>query len=651
MQLWEIIGVITQAQEASFRSEMAAVKEAVHMRIASNVVADAGKIQKIEYEPVPLEDGYKWKSTLRIEIAFWRDYSEFENIPKDVSDLEDRSLAKWVSKITENNNNFGAFLSAGDNVRGIYYVKESGHEEKKYIYDEVYDIVYKIPVTRISKYKVHSVEELDYQKNNIKQEISKKTDYTLVSQTEVTTKKVGNVTCYEPDLNNLAQEATKLIFYKVNGTAVTTTATDIKEMTISDWISGGRPNEITENSNKYVLYDYENKIWANIKVVNTKGTEDTGDDVESWWTWIPRYAYKNTNTTTEIKFINTKNNLADETENNSSDDIALPEGYTVAKAFEGNSRKGIWISKYEVTAKTTTNTGDWAYYIPDLSGLKNLETNNTEIYLAIYNDNATSFVDYKNIKEVTNLSTFAKENKFFDYYTKKWANIKIVNTKGTDTIEDDVESWWVWIPRYAYYNSGSATDIIFVDTDNDPIDGSMLPGTYKIPKAFEGNTKKGIWVSKYEVTAKSTVGTRNVNTAPDLTGLVGKANIDVYLELYNNNKTGFTSKPIKYTSAADIETAKSNNWYDYSQKAWANVKVVNNMGTPSNTNDDIESWWVWIPRYAYKNTGDVTEVILIGINNKDLDGNDLPQGYTVAKVFEGNAKTGIWISKYEVTEK
>ena len=58
---------------------MAAVKEAVHMRKAANIAADAGKSAKFEYEPVPLEDAYKWKETLRIEIAFWRDYSEFEN--------------------------------------------------------------------------------------------------------------------------------------------------------------------------------------------------------------------------------------------------------------------------------------------------------------------------------------------------------------------------------------------------------------------------------------------------------------------------------------------------------------------------------------------------------------------------------------------
>ena len=602
---------------------MAAVKEAVHMRMASNIAAESSGGDKIEYDPIPLDDTDNWASTLKKEIANFTGAEELQNIEKDINDFTPAQIVKQ----------FKNFFADGENVKSLYYIKESNFEEKKYIYDEKHDIVYKIPKTHISVHTVHSVEQLDYLQTGVKPE-TKSRNYTLISQSDVSTKKVGNVTCYEPDLNNLAQESTRLVFYKVSGSTVTTST---KEITVSKWITDGKPNEITEGTDKYVLYDYENKIWANIKVLNDKGTDNTSDDIETWWVWIPRCAYKNTaeTKTTDIAFIDVQGNKLNGEEGE----------YTTAKAFEGNTRKGIWISKYEHTTKATTDTSEWKYYIPDITGL---DKNKTEI--ALYNDNATSFVEYKKLSEVTNLSIFARDNNWFDYYNQKWANIKIINTKGTEETSDDVETWWVWIPRYAYSNTGGATDIIFIDTDNEPMDGTILPASYSIPKAFEGNTKKGVWVSKYEFTSKTTSVAQNISIVPDLTGLTG-TNIEVYLETYNDAKTGFNSNPTKYTSSINLATfASNNNWYDYSQQLWANIKIVNTLGT-ADTSDDIETWWVWIPRYAYKNTGGATDIILIGTDNKDFNGNALPEGYKVQKAFEGNSKKGAWVNKYEFTEK
>ena len=64
---------------------------------------------------------------------------------------------------------------------------------------------------------------------------------------------------------------------------------------------------------------------------------------------------------------------------------------------------------------------------------------------------------------------------------------------------DGVESWWVWIPRYAYSITGNNTYIIFIDTENRPLDGSSntLPSNYIVHSAFEDG-KKGIWASKFE---------------------------------------------------------------------------------------------------------------------------------------------------------
>lgn len=388
------------------------------------------------------------------------------------------------------------------------------------------------------------------------------------------------------------------------------------------WIDDGKPNQITANGdNTYVLYDYEKQIWANIRIV--------ASSIETNWTWIPRYAYSNSGTTTNIAFIDTEGNKL----NGETGD------YTILQAFEGNTRKGMWVSKYEVVGKATTDTSAYSYYIPDMTGLDKENT-----YLEIYDDNAENFVDSVQLNKVTNLSKFSQENNWFDYSKQRWANIKIV--------KNELETWWVWIPRYAYNNSGTATDIIFIDTSDKPIDGSNFSTSYTIPDAFKGNDKRGIWISKYEITPKASYK-QNIKQIPDLTGLITTENKDklkIYLEIYNDEKTEF-SKEVELSKITDLEKfVKENNWYDYSKKAWANIKIVNTKGT-SDKSDDIETWWVWIPRYAYNNMNTTTDIILLDENNKTLNGENMPNSYTIPDAFKDNTKLGIWASKYELTEK
>ena len=42
--------------------------------------------------------------------------------------------------------------------------------------------------------------------------------------------------------------------------------------------------------------------------------------------------------------------------------------------------------------------------------------------------------------------------------------------------------------------------ITLIDENNKQLNGKDLPSTYTVQSAFEGNTKKGIWVSKYQPT-------------------------------------------------------------------------------------------------------------------------------------------------------
>ncbi|NLM63382.1 MAG: DUF5011 domain-containing protein, partial [Mollicutes bacterium] len=82
--------------------------------------------------------------------------------------------------------------------------------------------------------------------------------------------------------------------------------------------------------------------------------------------------------------------------------------------------------------------------------------------------------------------------------------------------------------------------------------------------------------------------------------------------------TGMT--PIKWNGTTEVTTTENDSdWYDYSEKRWANAKTEDG------------SYWVWIPRYGYKITscfhsncsggaGNIEIKFLIGTSNEASDG-------------------------------
>lgn len=343
--------------------------------------------------------------------------------------------------------------------------------------------------------------------------------------------------------------------------------------------------------------------------------------------WIPRYSYvlDTSQKTSSISFVKTDENAH--------------SAFTV----DGNELQGIWVSKYEPTKVLTTEIDLLPYYIPDLSGF---DENTT--YLEVYDKDSKTFTDYllaDVLKEGT-LKSFCNKHNWFNYDEKIWANIK--------TTANEVEAWWVWIPRYAYSVEGTETQIKFVDINDNPVDGSDLGLLYKVHSAFtvDNNPLKGIWVSKYEPSFSNTQTelVKQETKAPNLNGFMTDGSTKI---VYYNPEDTSKYELVNYTGGIPSQTitkgGKTYYWYDYNNKIWANIVTTSN---------NIESWWTWIPRYSYSLYSNITDIIFTNIDDTaTTNGLEVPVNYVPHSAFtkkddSGNEiqLEGIWTSKYEPTK-
>lgn len=275
---------------------------------------------------------------------------------------------------------------------------------------------------------------------------------------------------YIPDLSGFNKEN---VYIQIYNKETQSFEKEVKASTITN---------LSDFSNKNLWFDYENQIWANIKVVE--------NNLETWWVWIPRYAYNESSTTTDtdVIFVDINNKPIDGSE--------LPSGYAVAGSFKNNQKKGIWGSKYEPSPTIVNKKETIKATSIDVSGF---DVQNTHmVFYKIKDGQVTEETKTLTIEEweaqgrPTEIKSLLTTYKLFDYENNIWANIKVV--------KNNLETWWVWIPRYAYNESGTTTqtDVIFVDENDNPIDGSELPSGYAVAGSFKNNQKLGIWGSKYE---------------------------------------------------------------------------------------------------------------------------------------------------------
>ena len=90
--------------------------------------------------------------------------------------------------------------------------------------------------------------------------------------------------------------------------------------------------------------------------------------------------------------------------------------------------------------------------------------------------------------------------RWFDYEKQIWANIKIYEP------ESDTETWWVWIPRYAYKlrpdTSPKSVDIVFLQGTTDKYGDKTAARSvnttteYVVHPAFTNAPTSGGWDSE-----------------------------------------------------------------------------------------------------------------------------------------------------------
>ena len=115
-------------------------------------------------------------------------------------------------------------------------------------------------------------------------------------------------------------------------------------------------------------------------------------------------------------------------------------------------------------------------------------------------------------------------SKWYSYAEKKWANAVILSPTGKveddgTILEDSIESYFVWIPRYKYKlfdmgnydgyleetptESNSKTIEIVFENKNTPVSVGTEVGQYHSHPAFQAFDLNGLWVGKFETTGST----------------------------------------------------------------------------------------------------------------------------------------------------
>ena len=214
--------------------------------------------------------------------------------------------------------------------------------------------------------------------------------------------------------------------------------------------------------------------------------------------------------------------------------------------------------------------------------------------------------------------------------------IRIGDITGTALTTEDGSSNSVPVSmKYEYYLNGNKVHDGTSATEKYSYTGLSLNTTYTV-NIIARNASTNEYVGA--ITKK--IKTTDVY-APDLTGF-GKDT--TFYVIYNDDGTEKERVSIKKNAPS--------NWYDYSNRKWANIVTTAN-GT--------ESYFVWIPRYEYRILEDRENESLdnkrtdVNFITTDITNDNCSTGYKVPEAFtwgdNGEKQlTGYWMSKYQLSE-
>ena len=214
--------------------------------------------------------------------------------------------------------------------------------------------------------------------------------------------------------------------------------------------------------------------------------------------------------------------------------------------------------------------------------------------------------------------------------------IRIGDITGTAlTIEDGSGNSVPVSMKYEYYLNGNKVHDGTSATEKYSYVGLNLNTTYTV-NIIARNASTNEYVGA--ITKK--IKTTDVYV-PDLTGFDKDTTFYV---IYNDDGTEKERVSIKKNAPS--------NWYDYSNRKWANIVTTAN-GT--------ESYFVWIPRYEYRILEDRENESLdnkrtdVNFITTDITNDNCSTGYKVPEAFtwgdNGEVQlTGYWMSKYQLSE-
>ena len=214
--------------------------------------------------------------------------------------------------------------------------------------------------------------------------------------------------------------------------------------------------------------------------------------------------------------------------------------------------------------------------------------------------------------------------------------IRIGDITGTALTSEDGSGNSVPVSmKYEYYLNGNKVHDGTSATEKYSYTGLSLNTTYTV-NIIARNASTNEYIGA--ITKK--IKTTDVY-APDLTGFDKDTTFYV---IYNDDGTEKERVSIKKNAPS--------NWYDYSNRKWANIVTTAN-GT--------ESYFVWIPRYEYRILEDRKNESLdnkrtdVNFITTDITNDNCSTGYKVPEAFtwgdNGEVQlTGYWMSKYQLSE-